>query len=125
VYRVDGVPSQGKARVRVGASFSAKLANGEYTWLALPPGPHIVKLQFRGLPWAWGWDGIPIQLKDGDVLYLRLTGEVQRTNSRAGQPETGGPSSERYGPALWREFATAERALPELQACRLTMDVED
>ena len=108
VYRVDGVRSQGKARVRIGASFAAKLANGEYVRLALPSGPHLVKLQFRGLPWVWGWDEIPIQLKDGEVLYLRLAGDLRQTRWLEGQHKTGEPSSERYGPALLRAFVTAE-----------------
>jgi hypothetical protein len=125
VYRVDGVPSQGRARLRIGASFQAKLANGEYTRLALPSGPHVVKLQFRGLPWTWGWDEIPILLKEREVLYLRLAGGVQQTNWRERQLDEAGPRSERYGPALLRGFVSAEIALSELPACRLTMDVED
>ena len=124
VYRVDGVPSQGKARVRIGASFTAKLANGEYVRLALPSGPHLVKLQFRGLPWVWDWDEIPIELRDDEVLYLRLSGDVQQTNWRAGQLETDGPTNKRYGPALIRGFVTAVSALNELRGCRLTIDIE-
>ena len=124
VYRIDGVPTQGTARVRVGGLCDARLANGEYTRIELPSGPHVVKLQFRGLPWAWGWDEIPIQLKDGDVLYLRLAGEVHRINSRPDGFETRAPRGERYGPTLLPEFATADNALVELRGCRLTMDVE-
>ena len=125
VYRVDGVPSQGKAYVRIEDASIAKLSNGEYTWFALPAGSHVVKLQFRRLPWAWGWDAIPIELNDGGVLYLRVAGGVQQTRWRAGAYETGGPSSEEYGAALFRSFVPAESALPELRGCRLTTEVGD
>ncbi len=88
------------------------------------PAERLVKLQFRELPWAWGWDEIPIQLKDGAVLYLRLTDGVQQINPRDGEFDTRGSRGERYGPTLFREFERADSALAELRGCRLTMDVE-
>ena len=125
VYRVDIVPSRGNARVRVGTSFATELANGEYMRIALAPGPHLVELQFRGLPWTWGWDAVPIRLKDGEVLYLRLSGGVRQTNTVADELQNGGPGTERYGPVLLRDFATTERALSELRDCRLSLDLDD
>lgn len=124
VYRIDRIPSPGRARVRLGGGREARLANGEYAWFRLPPGRHVAKIQFRGLPWAWGWDDLPFHAQAGEQLFLRLQADGQRTNERAGHLETDfpGPRNERFGVALFRGFVSREVALEQLPSTRLSPD---
>lgn len=125
VYRADRVPTRGMARLRLPGGFEAKLANREYAWFEVPAGLHVLKLQFRGFPWAWGWDQVPFQAGFGETLYLRLSADVQRTHQRAGHLEDDnmGPRNERYGVTLLRSFQASRDALPELRQSRLSPDL--
>ena len=124
VHRADAVPTSGRARLRIPGHLRATLDDREYLRVNLPAGRYELSLQFRGLPWAWGWDTVPFQIRSGQVRYLRLQAIAARTPQRGGhRPEDTSPGSERVEVTLARGFVEATAALAELRSCRLTPDL--
>jgi hypothetical protein len=122
IYRQDRLSSRGAARVDLDGENVGKLGNGQYLWLELAPGRHTLKTRWGGaLPWAAGWNSLPIELGAGSTRYLRLEVDAQEV------PRPDGPTGdyyrgdrrEQYSLNLYSVFAPAAEALEELRSSRL------
>jgi hypothetical protein len=124
IHRVDRVPTSGRVRLRIPEHLNATLDDREYLYVDLPAGDHELSLQFRRLPWSWGWDTLPFEIRPGQTRYLRLQAVATREPQRTGhRPEDTSSGSERLEITLARGFVEAATALPELRSCRLTPDL--
>lgn len=125
MHRVDAVPSSGRVRLRIPGHLRATLDDHEYLRADLPAGRYELSLQFRGLPWSWGWNTVPFEVRPGQTRHLRLQAVALRMPQRNVQrPDDTGSGDERVDVTLARGFVESAVALPELRSCRLTSDLE-
>jgi len=122
VYRQDRLASHGAAVLEIDGERVGKLGNGQYLWFELAPGSHELKMRWGGsLPWAAGWNTLPLQLGAGTTRFLRLEVDAQEIHRPEGP--TGdyyrGQRREQYSLNLYAVFPPAPEALEELGRSRL------
>jgi len=122
VYRQDRLPSSGAVVLELDGERVGKIGNRQYLWFVLTPRRHELAMRWGGaLPWAAGWNSIPLELGEGSTRYLRL--EVDAEEIARPEGPTGdyyrGQRREQYSLNVFAAFPPAPEALEELGRSRL------
>lgn len=103
IYRIGAYPTLRAPKVTIDGRFIISPAEKAYTAVALPPGPHVVEVN-----WAWdtGWPDLKftIDVEAGQPLYIKISGSFENR----GLSYLAGSSAFRVA---------QEAAEPEMRAC--------